>query len=217
MSNETTEVGRPQRLPRDQRRAQLLESAQHVFVERGYHAAGMEDIAERAGVSKPVLYQHFPGKLELYLAILDHQVELLESMISDALAQAGDAKEKVYATFGAYFDFVTREGGAFRLVFESDLTKETAVRERLDRVERECAHIIAEHIVMDTGLPDEYATLLSIALAGMAQVTARGWLALDTQITKEDAARAAAHLAWRGLGNYPTRATTNAAGLPVGT
>ena len=64
-------AGRPLRLPRSARRKQLLEAAQEVFVAQGYHAAAMDDIAERAGVSKPVLYQHFPGKLDLYLALLD--------------------------------------------------------------------------------------------------------------------------------------------------
>ncbi len=58
-------------MPRRERRDQLLESALEVFVAQGYHAAAMDDIAERAGVSKPVLYQHFPGKLDLYLALLD--------------------------------------------------------------------------------------------------------------------------------------------------
>ena len=62
---------RGSRLPRLARRAQLLEAAQEVFVANGYHAAAMDDIADRAGVSKPVLYQHFPGKLDLYLALLD--------------------------------------------------------------------------------------------------------------------------------------------------
>src|SRR4051794_25080759 len=63
------EAARPRggRLPRRERRAQLLESALEVFVAQGYHAAAMDDIADRAGVSKPVLYQHFPGKLDLYL------------------------------------------------------------------------------------------------------------------------------------------------------
>ena len=71
---------RGQRLPRPARRAQLLEAAQAAFVESGYYAAAMDDIAERAGVSKPVLYQHFPSKLELYLALLDDRAsELVES------------------------------------------------------------------------------------------------------------------------------------------
>src|SRR6476646_4145251 len=63
---------RGQRLPKSARRAQLLEAAQATFVEYGYHSAAMDEIADRAGVSKPVLYQHFPGKLDLYLALIDH-------------------------------------------------------------------------------------------------------------------------------------------------
>ena len=58
-----------------ERRAQLLDAALGVFVQNGYHAAAMDDIAGRAGVSKPVLYQHFPGKLELYLALIDETPE----------------------------------------------------------------------------------------------------------------------------------------------
>ena len=65
------QLSRGQRMPRSERRAQLLEAAQAVFVAQGYHAAAMDEIADRAGVSKPVLYQHFPGKLDLYLALLD--------------------------------------------------------------------------------------------------------------------------------------------------
>src|SRR5439155_136396 len=70
----TASAPRSGRLPRSARRKQLLGAAQEVFVANGYHAAAMDDIAERAGVSKPVLYQHFPGKLELYLALLDQHV-----------------------------------------------------------------------------------------------------------------------------------------------
>jgi len=57
------------RLPRDERRAILLSAALEVFTVSGYHAASMDEIADRAGVSKPVLYQHFPSKLDLYLAV----------------------------------------------------------------------------------------------------------------------------------------------------
>src|ERR1700730_8247235 len=74
-----TSTTRPRgtRLPRLARRRQLLDAAMEVFVARGYHAAAMDEIAERAGVSKPVLYQHFPGKQDLYLALLDESVDRL--------------------------------------------------------------------------------------------------------------------------------------------
>src|SRR6202167_6698921 len=127
------------RLPRPARRRQLLGAAQEVFVAHGYHAAAMDEIAERAGVSKPVLYQHFPGKLELYLALLDESVDTLVAQVRDALKANPDNKQRVTATFGAYFEYVGGQGQAYRLVFESDLGNEPAVPARLDRGQRECA------------------------------------------------------------------------------
>ena len=81
MTTTSDPPARGTRLPRSARRQQLLEAAQQVFVANGYHAAAMDDIAERAGVSKPVLYQHFPGKLELYVALLDQHIGTLERRV----------------------------------------------------------------------------------------------------------------------------------------
>src|SRR5207249_12076512 len=100
---------RSSRLPRHERRRQLLDAALEVFVSQGYHAAAMDDIAERAGVSKPVLYQHFPGKLELYLALLDKHCDQLVAQVRGALASTTDNKLRVAATIGAYFDYVDRK------------------------------------------------------------------------------------------------------------
>ena len=186
-------------MPRSERRAQLLDAAQAVFVQSGYHAAAMDEIADRAGVSKPVLYQHFPGKLELYLALLDKHCDTLESLVRAALEAGGDNEVRVDRTVAAYFEFVTREGAAFRMVFESDLTSEPQVRSRLDAVEMNCAEAIAE----DTGVDDERALLLGSALAGMAQVAARHWLAQDGDVPEPEAARMISGLAWRGLGSFP--------------
>src|SRR5437588_5578384 len=105
-------AGRPVRLPRSARRKQLLAAAQEVFVAQGYHAAAMDDIAERAGVSKPVLYQHFPGKLELYLALLDTHCDALVDRVRRAMAATADNKERVDGAMQAYFDFVDHESEA---------------------------------------------------------------------------------------------------------
>ena len=191
------------RLPRSARRAQLLEAAQEVFVGSGYHAAAMDEIAERAGVSKPVLYQHFPGKLDLYLALLDKHCDTLESLVRAALEVGGDNELRVERTVAAYFEFVTREGAAFRMVFESDLTSVPQVRSRLDAVEMNCAEAIAEVIAEDTGADDERALLLGSALAGMAQVAARHWLAQGGEVPEQEAAAMISALAWRGLGSFP--------------
>jgi AcrR family transcriptional regulator len=194
---------RSQRLPRSARRKQLLEAAQAVFVANGYHAAAMDEIAERAGVSKPVLYQHFPGKLELYLALLDQHVELLGEQVRGALNATEDNKVRVEGCIKAYFDFVDDPGGAFRLVFESDLRNEPAVRERVERSLQISVDALADTIARDTGLDRDEAELLSCGLAGTAEVSARWWLASEGRVPKDRAVSLLAALAWRGISGYP--------------
>jgi len=190
-------------MPRRERRVQLLESALEVFVAQGFHAAAMDDIAERAGVSKPVLYQHFPGKLDLYLALLDASCDTIIDSCRVALESTHDNKLRVAAAMDAFFEYVAGDTGAFRLVFESDLTNEPAVREQVERVTTECAAMIAHVIHDDTGLPDEASRLLAVSLVGMAQVSARFWLDTGHDISQEDAATLVAGLAWRGIRGYP--------------
>jgi AcrR family transcriptional regulator len=192
-------------MSRPARRVQLLGAAQEVFVAQGYHAAAMDDIAERAGVSKPVLYQHFPGKLDLYLALLDHHSDALVEAVKGALDSTHDNKQRVAATMQAYFDFVDSHGGAFRLVFESDLMNEPAVRERVGRATQECAELVSALIAEDAGLPPEESMLLAVGLVGMAQVTARYWVSTAGTIPRDLAAELVANLSWRGIRGVPRR------------
>jgi len=194
---------RSARLPRLARRTQLLGAAQEVFVAQGYHAAAMDDIADRAGVSKPVLYQHFPGKLDLYLALLDQHCDTLVEAVRRALESTTDNKQRVAATMNAYFEFVEHESGAFRLVFESDLTNERAVKERVDKAELDCAKLISAVIAEDTGLGPQESMVLAVGLTGISQVTARYWLAAGMPVPRETAARLISQLAWRGIGDFP--------------
>ena len=191
------------RLPREERRAQLLDAANEVFTTHGYHAAAMDEIAAAAGISKPVLYQHFDSKLALYLALLDASCDTVIDNCRDALASTNDNKDRVEATIKVFYSYVASDTGAFRLVFESDLTSEPAVVERVDRVTLECAEMIAEVITADTGLPGEASRLLAVSLVGMAQVSARFWLRGGGEIKQDDAAALVAALAWRGIGGYP--------------
>jgi AcrR family transcriptional regulator len=192
------------RLPRPARRLQLLGAARDVFVAHGYHAAAMDEIAERAGVSKPVLYQHFPGKLELYLALLDESSEQLVHTMSEALSSTTDNRQRVPATFKAFYDFVAGTDEAFRLVFESDLSNEPAVRGRLEKTMHDCADMVSQFIREDAGVSDAEAHLLGMALVGMAQVSARYWLGTDqNEIPKDEAEQLIARLAWRGISGWP--------------
>lgn len=193
------------RLPRKARRRQLLDAALSVFTTQGYHAAAMDDIAERAGVSKPVLYQHFPGKRELYLALLDESAEALVDALRTALESTHDNKARVAATVGAYYAYVEDTTGAFRLVFESDFTGEPDVRDRVDEVDRKCAELISHVIAEDTGLPEAECRLLGAGLAGLAQVTARAWTSDGARINRALAIDLISSLMWRGIKGIPLR------------
>ncbi|MFI7444232.1 TetR/AcrR family transcriptional regulator [Nonomuraea indica] len=194
------------RLPRLARRRQLLSAAQEVFVENGYHAAAMDEIADRAGVSKPVLYQHFPGKLELYLALLDLHVDDMVNRCREALASTTENKLRVQATFSAFFDFVSTQGEAFRLVFESDLRNVAPVRQRVERSLQECAEMVSAVIQEDTGCTSDEAHLLGVGLVGMAEVSARYWVTTHGSIPKDAAEQLMARLAWRGISGFPRTA-----------
>jgi AcrR family transcriptional regulator len=191
------------RLPREQRRAQLLEAASAVFAARGYHTASMDDIANAAEISKPVLYQHFDSKLELYLALLDGACEQLVDVLGQALASTGDNAERVVATMNAFYELVSSQQPGFRLIFESDVVGESAVAERIWQVNNRLADQIAEMIAADTGLGWEQAKLLGISLVGIGTVSARYWVTAGQPVPSAEASELVGNLAWRGISGYP--------------
>lgn len=194
------QANRAARLPRTARRAQLLSAAQDVFAANGYHAAAMDEIAVRAGVSKPVLYQHFPGKLELYMALLETHVDELIMRVTDAMESTTDNKLRVQNAVSAYFDFVDGESQAYRLVFESDLRGEPAVQAAIDRGTDACVEAITATITADAGLDTDRASLLAVGLVGISQVAARSWLGNNRSMAKDEAVALISTLAWKGIG-----------------
>jgi AcrR family transcriptional regulator len=200
MPDVLAQLGRGVRLPKRKRRAQLLAVARDVFAANGYHATAMDEIAERAGVSKPVLYQHFPGKLELYIALLETNVEQLVDDVTNAMQSTTDNKQRVHNAVGAYYDFVNAENGAFRMVFESDLRGEPAVQTAVERATSACVSAITETITADAGLPEAQAQLLASGLVGLSQVSARYWQDNHNTIDRDEAVALIATLAWRGIG-----------------
>ena len=201
MSNQP--AGTSTRLPREERRRQLMRAAQEVFVSRGFHGAAMDEIADTAQVSKPVLYQHFPGKRELYLALLDDHLDTLTQFLQTALTSTTDNKLRVRETMRAYFRFVAQDSQGHRLVFESDLTSDDEVSSRIEEFNARFASDIADVIAEDTKLSHIEATLLGRALAGMAQVSARYWLETDGDLDIDAASELVYRLAWRGISRFP--------------
>jgi len=191
------------RLPRRERRESLLNAAREVFVESGFHAAAMDDIAGRAGVTKPVLYQHFGSKQDLYLAVLDAGVEDVVTAVGKGLQSSPDNRSRVAATMDAYLGFMAQKDEVYRLVFESDLVNLPAVRERIEQVNERCARMVSQVIAEDTGLSAQESCLLAHGLIGLAQTAARQWLHRPGGLDRPDAAHLLASLAWRGISGFP--------------
>lgn len=194
------------RMDRAARRAQLLRSARTVFVSQGYHATSMDDIADSAGVSKPVLYQHFSSKLALYQALLDESATEMVRRVQQAIAASDDNAVRVEKAVAAYFAFVADKGQAFRLIFESDLRGEPEIAATVDRATEACIAAISDTITADTGTDEAAARLLAAGLVGLSQVSARYWLDQSDSIGQQRAAALLSALAWRGISHFPRHA-----------
>ena len=186
------------RLPAPRRRRQLLSVALRVFAERGYHPTSMNDLAEAAGVTKPVLYQHFRSKRALYLELLEDVGEQLRDAIDKATREAATPREQVHAGFRAYFEFVEQQQLAFQLLFGGGARRDEEFADAVRLVEVSIADSIAALIVVD-GLDDDRRRLLAHGIVGVAEGTSRHWLANGMTGSAELLAEQVASLAWAGL------------------
>lgn len=194
---------RGNRLPRDERRGQLLAAASEVFVDRGYHAAGMDEIADRAGVSKPVLYQHFTSKLELYLAVLARHVDNLVSGVRQALRTTTDNRQRVRAAVHAFFDFIEHDGQGYRLIFENDYVTEPQVSAQVKVATEACTDAVFDLISHDSGLEPHRARMIAVGLVSISVDSARYWLNNDRPVSKDDAVEGTVQFIWGGLSHVP--------------
>lgn len=191
------------RMSRSARREQLLAAARTIFVAQGFHATAMDEIADIAGVSKPVLYQHFPSKLALYRALLEESAEEMVRLVREAIGSSEDNGTRVDRAVAAYFAFVADEGRAFRLIFESDLRDEPDIAAVVDHATDACITAISDTITASTGTDIGSARLLAAGLVGLSQVGARYWLDQAEMIDQARAAQLLAALAWRGISHFP--------------
>ena len=199
----TGNARRGNRLPRNERRSQLLVAASEVFVDRGYHAAGMDEIADRAGVSKPVLYQHFSSKLELYLAVLQRHVDNLVSGVRQALRTTTDNRQRLRSAVEAFFDFIEHDSQAYRLIFENDYTTEPQVAAQVKVATEACTDAVFDLISRDSGLEAHRARMIAVGLVGISVDCARYWLDSERPISKDTAVEGTVQFAWGGLSHVP--------------
>ena len=186
------------RLPAVQRRRQLLDVSLEVFARRGFHSASMTDVAEAAGVTKPVLYQHFGSKRELYLELLDDVGQRLLEEVQKATAAAGGPRQQVASGFTAYFRFVADNENAFRLLFGGDGREaDPEFADAIRRVEDAIADAIAALIEAD--IDDDHRRLLAYGVVGVAEATSRHWVLSGRPDDVDTLSRRVADLTWAGL------------------
>jgi AcrR family transcriptional regulator len=187
------------RMKGPERRAQLLEAARAVFGGAGYHAASMEAVARSAGVSKPILYDHFPSKRDLYLALIDADLEIVRRRVSDALAAETGNRERIRASFQAYFDFVDDRGPGFRLLMQEAAGWDPDLRRRVGRVRARILAEVAALIVRESqgNLDRGHAETVALALIGMVETAAQQ--PARTARARADAVDTLVRLAWRGI------------------
>ncbi len=186
------------RLPAAERRRQLLDVALGVFAREGYHEASMNDVAEAAGVTKPVLYQHFESKRELYLELLRDVGGRLERAIAEATADADGPRQKVENGLRAYFIFVADQREAFQLLFAGGSRADEEFLVVAQHVEASIARFVADLIEVE-GLDPARRTLLAHGVVGVAEATSRYWMDNPGGVDPDRLADQVAELVWAGL------------------
>jgi AcrR family transcriptional regulator len=177
------------RLPAAARREQLLAVALEVFAREGFHGTAMNDVADAAGVTKPVLYQHFRSKRELYLALLEEVGSRLRDAIGKATVEAGTPHAQVERGFLAYFRWVAEDRAAFLLLFGGGAKRDEQFAEAVRRNETAIADAIAP----------EHQRNLAYGLVGLAEATSRRLVQAGIAFDPEQVARQMSELAWAGL------------------
>jgi AcrR family transcriptional regulator len=186
------------RLPAHERRQQLLGVAVRVFAERGYHTTSMNDVAEAAGVTKPVLYQHFASKRELYRELLEDIGGQLRETIAKATVDAEGPRQQIERGFAAYFGFVAEHSDAFQVLFGAGTRRDEEFAQQARRVEESVAEMVAGLIEIP-GISEQQRRLLGNGLVGLAEGAGRYWLHHGVDVDAGTLAAQVAQMAWAGL------------------
>lgn len=187
------------RLPGPERRAQVLAVARSVLSRNGFHGTTMTDIAEAAGVTKPVLYQHFSSKRELYRTVLTDIGARLESAVVDSARAAPTPRARAEAGMAAFASFVDEDYDGFRLLFDGSNRHDTEWAPIIRAVERSLANAVAALIDVPS-IDARRRQLLAHGIIGLAESMMR-YARSDEDLTysPDQLVRDITDLAWAGL------------------
>lgn len=176
-----------------------MDTARDVFAEKGFHSTSMDDVAGRAGVTKPILYQHFESKRALYVEVLEDVGAQLLNHLAAATGNADGMRERVAEGFRAYFAFVAANRNAFRLLFGASVRNDDEFAVVVGRVLDSAGDAITT--LVDVPLPPPQRRMIAHALMGMAEATSREAILTDDEdsLGPDELARWMSELAWFGL------------------
>ncbi len=186
------------RLPAAERRQQLLEVSLEAFSRDGFNQTSMNDIADAAGVTKPVLYQHFGSKRELFLELLRELGGRLREQVRTATLEAGGPRQQVENGMRAYFRWVEEHRAGFKILFDGETRRDREFVAEAAKVEGDIAETIASFIIVP-GLDEQRRRLLAFGIVGLSETTCRHWLNHDLDLTPDELAEQVSELAWGGL------------------
>jgi len=194
---------RKKRLSGPERRSQLMEVGRAVFASHGYEATSIEEIAQRAGVSKPIVYEHFGAKEGLYAAIVDHEMNDLVERVSVAISQ-GSSRQRFEGAVLAFLTYTKEQPAGFAVLTRD--SPSTSARRGLTRVIDDTAERVGEvfHVAFErAGYDRKFAPIYANALVGMVTQVGVWWAAEGKNISAETVARHVAALGWMGLRHLP--------------
>ncbi|MFS8102062.1 TetR/AcrR family transcriptional regulator [Lentzea alba] len=182
-----------------ERREQLLDVSRALFAEKGFEATSIEEIAHRAGVSKPVVYEHFGGKEGIYAVVVDREMQRLMDHIVEALDDGDHPRELLERAACALLDYIEGSTDGFRiLVRDSPVASSSGTfSSLLNDIASQVEHILGVHFAKQ-GYDRKLAALYAQALVGMVALTGQWWLEVRKP-KKDEVAAHLVNLAWNGL------------------
>lgn len=200
----TTERKRAPRLTAEVRREQLLGVARAVFAERGFAVASVEEIAERAGVSKPVVYEHFGGKEGVYAIVVERELRELVGRIKRAL-RPGDPRATITEAVDTFLRYIEDEPDGFTILLR-DAPAEAgvpALPSVLDEIARAVEKLLSGELA-ERGYDRKMAPVLARSLVGMIAVPGQWWVK-GRRPSRPQIAEQIVNLAWNGLSRLDGR------------
>jgi len=184
------------RMPATERRQQLLDVALGVFARNGYHETSMNALASEAGITKPVLYQHFESKHELFAQVLQQTGDRLHAAIAETTVGVDSPHDRVEAGFLAFFRFFDDCPDAFSVLYSSSLGSVPEFKREARRVQDTFIAMLARLVRTDV---EDDARALAAGVNGISEGMVRYWMHEGRKHTADEMAELTVRLAWGGL------------------